>query len=250
VSGATTNEAPRDDASGAGQSGSDAAQTLVIDCATPALSVALFDADDACIAAHHSELGRGHAEALLPTIAALPAGGRAKTILVNVGPGSFTGVRVGVAAAVALGFAWGAPVRGYGCLDLVAAMARTRFTPRNGFPVVMIGGHGELFWSLSPAEGGSMAEPLAIHSTPIAELAGRIDAATIYGSGAAVLIAARESAGGAGGEAIPLLPDARCVPLLAPAVRDLPPRPVYGRGADARPMADAPRPDHPARTAG
>ena len=44
---------------------------LVIDCATPALSVALFEGDR-CIDAHHSELGRGHAEALLPTIAALP----------------------------------------------------------------------------------------------------------------------------------------------------------------------------------
>ncbi|HZV57482.1 MAG TPA: tRNA (adenosine(37)-N6)-threonylcarbamoyltransferase complex dimerization subunit type 1 TsaB, partial [Sphingobium sp.] len=84
---------------------------LVIDCATPALSIALFAGED-LLGAHHAELGRGHAEALLPAIAALPGGGRADAILVDTGPGSFTGVRVGIAAATALGFAWGAPVRG------------------------------------------------------------------------------------------------------------------------------------------
>lgn len=204
---------------------------LVIDCATPALSVALFEGDR-CIDAHHSELGRGHAEALLPTIAALPDGGRAGEILVDTGPGSFTGVRVGIAAAMALGFAWQAPVKGFGCLDLVAAMVRDRFKPNDAFPVVMVGGHGELFWAIFKTE--TSAAPAVVRSTPIIELAARLDHPIVYGSGAQTLVTARGQ-----GEAVPTLPDARGIGLLLESLRSLPPRPNYGRGADAKPMAPA-----------
>jgi tRNA threonylcarbamoyl adenosine modification protein YeaZ len=204
---------------------------LVIDCATPALSIALFEGER-CIDALHSELGRGHAEALLPTLAALPDGGRADEILVDTGPGSFTGVRVGIAAAVALGFAWQATVKGFGCLDLVAAMVRDRFKPDDAFPVVMVGGHGELFWAIFQAE--TSTAPAAIRSTPIIELAAQLDHPIIYGSGAQTLVTARGQ-----GEAVPVLPDARGVWLLPDSLRSRPPRPNYGRGADAKPMAPA-----------
>ncbi|MBO9669521.1 MAG: tRNA (adenosine(37)-N6)-threonylcarbamoyltransferase complex dimerization subunit type 1 TsaB [Sphingobium sp.] len=205
---------------------------LVIDCATPALSVALFEGDQ-CIDSDHRELGRGHAEALLPAIAALPEGGRATEILVDVGPGSFTGVRVGLAAAVALGFGWQAKVNGYGCLDLVAAMVRDRFAPEADFPVVMVGGHGELFWAIYGP--GASDTPAAIRSTPIAELAATLDHAVVYGTGAQTLVNAR----GGRGAAVVLLPDARAISLLAEPLRTLPPRPNYGRGADAKPMVPA-----------
>ena len=76
--------------------------TLVIDTATKACSVGLFDGDSV-VASHYEVIGRGHAERLLPLIAALPDRGRADRIMVDVGPGSFTGIRVGVAAARALG---------------------------------------------------------------------------------------------------------------------------------------------------
>ena len=204
---------------------------LIIDCATPALSVALFEGGQE-IGTHYSEPGRGHAEALLPAIAALTDGGRADEIIVDIGPGSFTGVRVGIAAAMALGFAWNARVGGYGCLDLVAAMVRDRFAPESDFPVVMVGGHGELFWALfSPAQTD---QPALIQSTPIPALAAVLDHPTVYGSGAQTLIAAR---GEAPGHAVPILPDARCITLLPLLLQDLPPRPNYGRGADAKPMA-------------
>lgn len=209
-------------------------RVLVIDCATPALSLALFEGPD-CIAGSHQELGRGHAEALLPAIAALPEGGRCDRILVNVGPGSFTGVRVGLAAAVALGMAWQVPVEGYGCLDLVSAMARERLAPGTPFAVVMIGGHGELFWALAaPATAPDAGDLLEVRSTPVAELAASIDVPLLVGSGARQLVEA-----GATGEAFALLPDAREIGLLSQAQRSRPPRPVYGRGADARPMEPA-----------
>ena len=79
-------------------------RTLVIDTATRACSVALFDGKQ-LLAAQHEVIGRGHAERLLPLIAALPDNGKAEQIMVDVGPGSFTGIRVGVAAAKALGLA-------------------------------------------------------------------------------------------------------------------------------------------------
>jgi tRNA threonylcarbamoyl adenosine modification protein YeaZ len=208
------------------------ARRLVIDCATPALSLALFDGAD-YVAGQHVALGRGHAEALLPAIAALPQGGRADIILVDTGPGSFTGVRVGLACALALAFGWRATVHGYGCLDLVGAMVRDKFAPRDEFPVVMIGGHGELFWSIQPP--APPAAPVAVRSTAITELAMMLDHAIFYGSGAQILVAARNGQG----EAVPLLPDARCVDLLPEALRTAAPRPNYGRSADARPMADA-----------
>lgn len=217
---------------------------LVIDCATPALSIALFE-DGQCLAAQHSELGRGHAEALLPAIAALPDGGRADRILVDVGPGSFTGVRVGLAAATALGFAWGVPVQGYGCLDLVAAMVRARHAPAESFHIVMIGGHGELFWATYPPAGDPQAgAPITARSTPIDELAAQLDAGRLYGSGAQTLIDARGH-----GQAVPMLPDARCIPLLSQEQSSLPAHAVYGRGADAKPMAaPAPAPGEPGRS--
>src|ERR1700712_731470 len=98
------------------------ARTLVIETATAACSVALIE-DGRVVAPMHEIVGRGHAERLVPMIAELPRGGRADAILVDVGPGSFTGIRVGIAAARGLGLGWGIPVHGYSSLALIAAAA-------------------------------------------------------------------------------------------------------------------------------
>lgn len=200
---------------------------LVIDTATQALSVALFD-DDALIADHHEIVGRGHAEALLPVIAALPDGGRADRIVVDVGPGSFTGVRIGVAAARALALGWGASTHGYTALSLVAAMAAERDASRP-IAVTITGGHGELFWQCFDADGRTPVGTPA--SSPIAELVAHLPHEIVHGTGAEALVTARGS-----GAAVALYPDARRWPLIA-ALPALDATPLYGRGADAKPMA-------------
>jgi tRNA threonylcarbamoyladenosine biosynthesis protein TsaB len=196
-------------------------KTLVIDTATKACSVALYD-DERVVASAYEVIGRGHAERLLPLIAALPELGKADRIFVDVGPGSFTGIRVGVAAAKALGFAWKVPVHGYGCLTLVAAMARDSLEKPLAVDVVMAGGHGEYFFEAFGPDGGSL--------TPAVSLAPNdVDAASC----------ARHIAGDIDPENadkiwIDILPNAgkwHLIASLAPAASS----PVYGRAPDAKP---------------
>src|SRR3569623_926841 len=127
------------------------ARTLVIETATAASSVALVDSGRV-IASIHEVVGRGHAERLVPMIAELPDRGRADLILVDCGPGSFTGIRVGIAAARGLGLGWGVPVRGFSSLPLVAASAFAADPTLDRLAVVLEGGHGEVFVQLFAAE--------------------------------------------------------------------------------------------------
>ncbi|MGK2909773.1 MAG: tRNA (adenosine(37)-N6)-threonylcarbamoyltransferase complex dimerization subunit type 1 TsaB [Sphingobium sp.] len=204
-------------------------RTLVIDTATQAMSLALFDGTT-LLAHHHERVDRGHAERLLPAIAALPLGGRADRIAVDIGPGSFTGVRIGLAAARALAFAWEVPLDGYSTLSLIAASVRRDHAPAATFAVAITGGHGELFWQMFDTASGEASTPLA--STPIATLATTLSDATIYGTGAQALVTARGH-----GQALDLEPDSALFPLLSATEGALPPTPLYGRGADAKPMA-------------
>ena len=196
-------------------------RTLVIDTATKACSVALFDGDE-IVASSHEVIGRGHAERLLPLIAALPERGKTDRIFVDVGPGSFTGIRVGVAAARALGLAWKAPVHGYGCLTLVAAMAREQMGSAAAIDVVMTGGHGEYFFEAFGAYGESISPVVSIQPDKIALLS---QAGTVAGD----IDPAVE-----GKQYLDMLPDASKWPLIR-SLAPLPPSPVYGRAPDAKP---------------
>lgn len=204
---------------------------LVIDTATEACSVALFE-DSELIASDHAVMGRGHAERLVPMIAALPDRGRAKAIVVNCGPGSFTGVRVGLAAARALGLAWRVPVTGYSTHALVAAIALHRHPDASGLDVAMTGGHGEYFVQSFDGRGRPLG---ALSSLPPGEAVQACRQELVAGSMAEALVAARGS-----GNALAVLPDARSALLLNESARGLPADPVYGRGADAKPMATPP----------
>lgn len=200
-------------------------RTLAIETAAEACSVALVESG-ALIAHDHRVIGRGHAEALVPMIGALPDKGRAARILVSLGPGSFTGVRIGLATARALGFAWGVEVLGYPTLALVAAQAQTAAP----LTVCMNGGHGEWFVQ-DFADGKPLGALLSL--IPVAAAA-RGGQALIVGSRAGDLAALL----GEGHEAAALLPDARAVPLLPSSLLTPALAPIYGRGPDATPMAE------------
>jgi len=203
---------------------------LVIETATAACSVALLDGDRV-VAARHELVGRGHAERLVPMIAELPEGGRAPRILVDCGPGSFTGVRVGIAAARGLALGWGATAFGYSSLPLVAASGFAQNPGWSSLAVILEGGHGEVFMQafndqLAPLSALASLKPEAA----LAALEGR----PAIGNGVRFLAGLDDSLSLT--EALPRAADAV---LLSASLSTLPPRPIYGRAPDAKPLAPA-----------
>ncbi|WOE76090.1 tRNA (adenosine(37)-N6)-threonylcarbamoyltransferase complex dimerization subunit type 1 TsaB [Alterisphingorhabdus coralli] len=207
------------------------ARLLVIDTATPACSVALFD-NEALIASDYVDLGRGHAERLVPMIATLPDKGRADAIAVNCGPGSFTGIRVGLSAAMALGIAWDVPVSGYSSLALVAHMAARAIDSRT-ISIAMQAGHGELFVQDFQIvdQCASAAPDTDIVSVTPQVAAGMIGGNPVFGSGLSLLPEAMRP-----NETHSLLPDARAFPASQPDFAALAPKPIYVRAPDAKPF--------------
>jgi tRNA threonylcarbamoyladenosine biosynthesis protein TsaB len=197
---------------------------LIIETATPACSVALADGET-LIDERHEIVGRGHAERLVPMIGALLGGRRPASILVDCGPGSFTGIRVGLAAAQGLRIGWKVPLAGFSSLAAIASAARDD----GEIAVALEGGHGQLF--VQTFGETPMRALDALRSLTPAEAAAAIRAELVAGSGAAALIAARGR--GRAIEAVPRASEARRLPA---ELRSLPPRPAYGRGPDAKPM--------------
>jgi tRNA threonylcarbamoyl adenosine modification protein YeaZ len=196
---------------------------LAIDSATAACSAALIDGGRV-LAERHEVVGRGHAERLLPMIAELIGDARPEAILVDCGPGSFTGVRVGLAAAHGLAIGWGVPVTGYSSMAAVAAAAGAA-----DVTVALEGGHGELFVQ---SFGGDPLAPLdALRSLAPDAAAAAAGSALVVGSGAQAVALLRGQ--GEWRDALPRASDARLLPF---ALRNLPARPIYGRAPDAKPQ--------------
>jgi tRNA threonylcarbamoyladenosine biosynthesis protein TsaB len=199
---------------------------LVIDSATPACSVALLEGAT-LVDERHEVVGRGHAERLLPMIQSLLGRRRPTSILVDCGPGSFTGVRVGLAAAQGLAIGWKVPLAGYSSTAAIALSAAEE--GEEEVTVALVGGHGELFvQSYAHAPLRTLDE---LRSLPPEAAAASVSARLVVGSGAEALVRAR-----GWGDARDALPRAADAGALPEALRSLPPRPIYGRGPDAKPM--------------
>ncbi len=140
------------------------------------------------------DLGRGHAERLIGVIdeALLEADmeyRRLEAIAVNIGPGSFTGVRVGVSAA--RGFALALDIPAIGVSALQALAQETIDEAAEGPVLAAIDAHrGEVYLQCFDVSGEALSEPCAV-SLADAEIAAR-SAAIVAGSAAKAM---RELAG-------------------------------------------------------
>lgn len=195
---------------------------LAFDTSSAACTAALFDGD-ACIARRDELIGRGHSERLVPMIADLLGGRKAEHILVGVGPGSFTGIRVAIAAAHGLAIGWGAELAGISSLALLAAGAAAE----GEVAAAVVGGHGELF--VQQFDAATLEATSEIRNLVPAEAARFVTAPLAVGSGASLLVEAR-----GWGEAREGWPSAADALRLPAQLRALPAKPVYARAPDAR----------------
>ncbi|MFL6734267.1 MAG: tRNA (adenosine(37)-N6)-threonylcarbamoyltransferase complex dimerization subunit type 1 TsaB [Sphingomicrobium sp.] len=197
---------------------------LAIDTSSASCSAALFDEKGECVGSRDELIGRGHSERLVPMIAELLDGARPDQLLVGVGPGSFTGIRVGISAAHGMAIGWGVELQGMSSLALLAAGIS------GPVAAAVAGGHGELFVQQFDAAGTAAT---MLNLTP-AEAARAITAPLVVGSGAARLVQER-----GWGEAEDRHPSAADAMLLPEIQRHLPPKPVYARAPDAKPRQAA-----------
>ena len=216
---------------------------LALDTCLGACSVAVRD-DGRVLAAASEVMARGHQERLAPMAREVmsEAGltfARLDRIAVTVGPGSFTGLRVGLAFAKGLALALERPCVGVGVLEALGLGSA-----HAGFVVACIDAHRGQVYVQAFADGRAVMAPdvlsLETASARLIELyAG--GPAVLIGSGAALLRAALPEA-----LAEPdALPDPAAIADLARRARPPfpPPRPLYLRAPDARPPRTGPRRD-------
>ena len=217
--------------------------TLALDTANDRIAVALAGEGKAIV--RSEAISRGHAERLFPLIDEVLAAAQIEIdcvtrIAVNVGPGSFTGIRIAVAAARGLGLALGIPVVGIDSLQLIAASLEE---PADG-PVLSAvdARRGEVYAALYGPKGDVLETPfVADAESVLAHIGDR--AAVLAGSGAAIL--AHQAA--VSGRRVPPvdvmtatdpLALARLGSLADPAIAL--PRPLYLRAPDAKPQPPVP----------
>ncbi len=142
---------------------------------------------------------RAHAEQLLPLVRQVAADAgvalsELTSVVVGVGPGPFTGLRVGVAAALTLAEALGIGVRGVCSLDVVALAWADRGDAPPDFAVVADARRKEVYWATYAADGARTAGPFVTAPDQVLELPLAGSGATLTGRdcvGPAVLDAGR-----------------------------------------------------------
>ena len=218
---------------------------LAIDTALDACAACVLDTDAGALLAQESQaMKRGHAEALMPLIGRVirQAGiafAALDRIAVTTGPGSFTGLRVGLSAARGIGLAADRPVVGLSTLTAYAAPVVGQNAPQ---PVISAidARHDHVYFQVVSGDGGSLVRPRV---APLEEALGaaRFGAAHVVGN-AAKILADRWPA-----DALPPFkvdpqpaPDIAWLAWLGAAVSpdSAPARPYYLRAPDAKPQKD------------
>ncbi len=136
---------------------------LAFDTATPAVTVALYD-DGAVVATHTAVDPRRHGELLAPAITAVLDEAwvprqDVTAVAVGVGPGPFTGLRVGLVTARTLGLVLDIPVYGVCTLDVLAARAVADGAVDRPFLVATDARRKEVYWAAYDETGARLDGP-------------------------------------------------------------------------------------------
>lgn len=165
---------------------------LAVDTATAACAVAL--AEDDRVLAEYNLLGpRAHSAQLMPLIArCFTSSGRDRrelnAVACGVGPGSFTGLRIGLAAIKAMAYALKIPAVGVGTLDAIAAGAAAAAPPGAVLVPMLDAKRGEVYAATYTAEGTPLAPPRVVGLTALCqELQGGGGPVLALGDGALAL---------------------------------------------------------------
>jgi tRNA threonylcarbamoyladenosine biosynthesis protein TsaB len=215
-------------------------RVLAIDTALAACSAAVFETEGGeFLAVESLEMVRGHAEALLPLVARVMQTAQTRftdlhRIAVTTGPGSFTGLRVGISAARAIALATGLPAVGVTTLEAYAA---PYFGSGDGPVAVAIDARQQHVYLQVFAADGRTLVAARIVSLAEAVAAGK-GVGRMIGSGAPLIAATWPAE-----EPAPVFdpreaPDIAWVARLGAcaAISSAPPKPLYLRAPDARPQ--------------
>jgi tRNA threonylcarbamoyladenosine biosynthesis protein TsaB len=220
---------------------------LAIDTALPAVSACVLTEGATTPEAEETlAMERGHAEALLPLIERVMAkveGGFSALgrVAVTVGPGSFTGLRVGIAAARAIALAWELPAVGVSTLAALAAPLILEDKPET-IVVAIDAKHGHVYFAAFHGDGRLFSAPRFADARSAVEALGG-GPLRLAGSGASMLAIAAWSHGLVaeivGDRIAPDIAFVARLGLLADPAH-APPRPLYLKAPDAKPLAVPP----------